>query len=113
MPGPKSTKISKTTQPKNKRYTYLMAAGVLLVLVFMYDLSIGGNIRFYTEWASCGNKPVQLTGSIGNPIISYEESSAVSLVRGAPTYFCTPFEAEQAGYSASPDYYNFPHLNRY
>ena len=42
--------------------------------------------------------------------LHYYNPQAVSLMRGSPDYFCTPIEAERAGYSANLDRYEFPHL---
>lgn len=46
----------------------------------------------------------------GGSIQDYAFAPTFSLIRLSPEYFCTPLEAEQAGYSASPHQYEFPHL---
>ena len=92
-----------------------VAIGIFLALLLVFDLSpFGGNIRFYMKWAECGQKPVGTRGSglMNTGAIHYVEPSTFSISRPYSDYFCTPLEAEQAGFSANPDYYEFPHLNK-
>lgn len=84
---------------------------ILVGLFLIYDLSgIGGNIRFYTKWAVCGQKPVRQGLMIAGSIPHYEGSPTFSLLRLAPPLFCSPVDAERAGYSAIDGSYEFPHL---
>lgn len=86
---------------------------IILLLVVIIDLTpFGGNIKFYAKWIECGQKPVIVHGSgfkKGHPGY-YEEQSVVSISRGYGPFFCSPLDAEKAGYSASPTGYEFPHL---
>lgn len=110
----KSTKASnKQSTSWSRSYKLLIIVVSLILLIFLYDLSpLGGNIRFYSKWLECGQRPVATAGSgflnAGAP--HYYSPQIVSLMRGSPEYFCTPLEAEKAGYSANPDRYEFPHL---
>jgi len=99
-----------------KAKKWVVAVVVVTVLLAAFDLSpFGGNVRFYANWISCGQKPVASDTSIGlgAQVLHYIEPVAFQPFRlGQPTYFCTPVEAEQAGYSASPTQYEFPNLQR-
>lgn len=87
--------------------TTLIIIGVLLVNDLFF---FGGNIRFYSKWVECGHKPLEGRGGYGTGIQWYEESSTIAFVRNQ-TWFCTPLEAEQAGYSASEHQWSTPHLD--
>jgi len=101
---------------KWKTKKWIVTVVVVLVLLVIFDLSpFGGNIRFYSSWINCGQKPVAAGGelTLGSNLLHYQESAPFQLVRfPQPEYFCTPLEAEQAGYSASPTQYEFPNLQR-
>lgn len=110
MSKSKSAKTDKIARPNSDRRVYLMALVVFLVLVVVYDLAIGGNIAYYKKWVQCGQKPVTINATYKGPIY-YEEGSAIpDILR--PKSFCTPLEAEKAGYSATPDSYSFPNLKK-
>lgn len=101
------------TIPSAKRW---VVAGVLVLgILLSYDFSpLGGNIRFYSNWAQCGQKPVATLGSgyMNAGARHYIEAPNFSLHRPSIEYFCTPLEAEKAGYSATDDRYYFPQLNK-
>ncbi|NCU38715.1 hypothetical protein EOL96_06735 [Candidatus Saccharibacteria bacterium] len=86
---------------------------VILLILVVFELSPwGGNLRFYGKWMSCGQKPVMTALTFGGEVKYYTQSPSFKPIRSyQPTYFCTPLEAEKAGYSANPDYYDFPNLN--
>lgn len=89
-----------------KRSVFVILAVVLLLLAF--DLSsLGGNLRFYARWKECGQQPLWTMSMPG--IAWYEKAPLISVLRDGDT-FCTPIEAERAGYSANSQYYDFPHL---
>lgn len=111
-----STKSGRQQRPEhkiNKKYI----VGVVVVLFFawlIFDLSgFGDNIRFYRKWVECGIKPVSTKGSgfMNAGAKHYYESPAIEPMRASIDYFCTPIEAERAGYSANPKRYEFPHLD--
>lgn len=82
----------------------------MLTLILAYDVSgIGGNIYFYTKWIECGQKPVEIKGPgfWGGGAAHYVKTPVIALIRYQYTYFCTPLEAEIAGFSADPDEYKF------
>lgn len=87
---------------------------LLILLVLVYDLGgFGGNIRFYAKWIECGVRPIVPEARIGfgASVPNYVDAPAFSLFRGAPVQFCSPREAEMAGYSASSRVYSYPHLS--
>lgn len=87
----------------------LIIIGAVIVAIILFDLSpFGGNIRFYAKWISCGQKPVQIESWGGNKW--YEESPAFMPLMRNQSWYCTPIQAERAGYSADEHAYSFPHL---
>jgi hypothetical protein len=85
----------------------------LVLAVIVYDLSgLGGNMRFYAKWIECGVRPVVANQSIGfgASVSNYEDGSTFSLARMTPSQFCSPRDAELAGYSASDRVFSYPHL---
>lgn len=92
----------------------IIIASILLIIV-AFDLSpFGGNVRFYSKWIECGRKPVATDISLGfgASVPSYTEPNAVNVFRfGQPSYFCTPLAAEDAGYSANSQSYEYRYKN--
>lgn len=102
-------------EPSTKNRNRVVIIGVLLALVLAFDLTpFGGNIRFYAKWVECGQKPVGTRGSgfLNAGAVHYVEPPVLALGRPYDKYFCTPLEAEQAGYSANPHTYEFPHITK-
>lgn len=106
---------------KNKFFTRSTTAQkvilvAILLLILANDLFLfGGNIEFYSKWMTCGQRPVVAKGSgyLNQHTLHYVETPSLALFRGAGSvYFCTPLQAEQAGFSANPDRYEFHHLPR-
>ena len=98
-----------------RKHKNLVIVLVIIIGFLAFDLSgFGGNIRFYTKWVECGQKPVGTRGSglFNTGAIHYVEPPSWALSRPYMGYFCTPLEAEQAGYSANPDTYEFPHIKQ-
>ena len=94
------------------RLLIFIAVFIVLFVVLAYDLWVGGKIQYYSKWISCGQKPVVAAALPGGGINYYKNTSPISLLRGSgDTYFCTPLEAEKAGYSANPYTYEFPYLS--
>ena len=96
-------------QKTRKKMLIIIIAAVMSVLI-LFDLSpFGGSARFYSKWNECGQKPVELMAKPG--LAWYNESASFSVFRpGYIDYVCTPLQAEQAGYSANSQTYEFPHL---
>ena len=112
---PKSAKNTKNASDllfKNRQLLNVIL--IILSLLFVYDLAVGGNIRFYAKWIECGSKPVETMGSgyLNSGANHYVSRSPVVEVIRSDKLYCTPLEAEEAGYSASPGYYYFPNLNK-
>lgn len=108
-------RTSNSNQHAKRRRTVIIMA-IIVALLVIFDLSpFGGNARFYATWIGCAQKPVAAGGelTLGSNLLHYKEPAVFQPVRFLqPEYFCTPLEAEQAGYSASPTQYEFPHLKR-
>lgn len=105
-------KIKKSKQPRRRKVVVLV---ICIVVFVLFDLSpFGGNIRFYAKWIECGKKPVATAGSgyLNAGAIHYYEPNSYPGLHTSIEYFCTPLEAEQAGYSANDESYYFPHLNK-
>lgn len=95
---------------KNSKVTILL---LIVMLGLVYDLvGLGGNVRFYTKWIQCGNRPIVADQSLGfgASVPNYANSPVLSLLRMSPEQFCSPRDAELAGYSASRQSHEYPHL---
>lgn len=109
-----------TTKKQTKHISkkaIILAVFSIVILWLVFDISgIGGNIRFYSKWIECGQKPVVAGITFGSFGPSYgpqyyKTPPNFSLVRLSPEQFCTPIEAERAGFSANKNSWDFPHLN--
>ncbi len=109
-----TSNVKKNQLSKSKKT--LVYVIVFAVIVIIYDLAIGGNIRFYSKWIECGRKPVSVSLGLkvsGQGARSYETPGTFpDPMRLKPVLFCTEIDAEKAGYSANPNTYEFPHLNK-
>lgn len=87
---------------------------VLIVFVLLEVGQLGGNTRFYATWIMCGQKPVvsQGPGYLNSGVNHYYEPSPWPGIHLVVNYYCSPLEAEKAGYSANPNQYEFPHLEQ-
>ena len=97
---------------KNKKDTLKAVVGALVVLLIL-DLSpLGGNTIMYIHWFVCGGGlPFQSGRRVFDDKPYYEKAPVFTVMRGYPKYFCTPEQAERAGYSSDPHSYTYPHLN--
>ena len=102
-------KKSRFTQ---KQINWFVISGFLVLAIVSYDFYIPGNIRFYAKWVTCGERPVGSRGSglfnVGVP--HYEKVQLLRVFHGHMGYYCSPLEAERAGYSANPEVFDFPNL---
>ena len=91
----------------------LIGAAVFLIILDLTPL--GGNMWFYARWVQCDQKPVygQRHSGLAKPTVPNYDNyvSNFSFVRGYGPYFCSPKDAEKAGYSADAKTYSFPHLS--
>ena len=88
--------------------------GAVVVLLIIDLTPLGGNTAFYAKWLSCGERPVhtQFGAGVAQPgVPNYYVASSFGFMRGFTPYFCSPEDAEKAGYSANPKDYEFPHLS--
>lgn len=92
----------------------VIVVSILVGLFLLYDLSgIGGNIQFYTTWVFCGQKPVRIyeSGFFNANTPSYAYTPSLTLrPRLSNQYYCSPIDAERAGYSVSSEKRDLPHL---
>ena len=95
----------------HKKIIYITTATVVLLALFYDVVLFGGNIQFYTKWIQCGNRPLQTESAPGYPLRWYTEGETFAVMR-TKVWYCTPLEAEQAGFSASRHAREFPHLNK-
>lgn len=105
---------NKAKQPRFSRAekNYFIVVGMLLLIVGVYDLCVADNTRFYTNWVRCGERPVgaRSRGLFGVGAPHYINQPLLSGFRDVTDYYCTPLEAERAGYSANPEVFDYPHL---
>lgn len=104
--------VKHSKKEQHKAHALLVAVALLMVGAIAFEVSpVGGNVAFYSTWMRCGQKPVA-TADLGQTNVSYYfEPSAWPGTHSTIDYFCTPLEAEIAGYSASPNRYEFPYIN--
>lgn len=104
-----------TNGQKGKRSTRLRRLSILVILLTLFIsadvFGIGSNIRFYSKWIECGQKPVMAANTYKGASY-YTEAPVISLFRGPLPFFCTPLEAELARYSASPGKYEYPQIDK-
>jgi len=103
----------KDNQRKSKKKLKITA--ILIGIVLFLDLTpLGGTMRFYATWMSCGRLPVQAAGPgyFNEGTAYYETAPKFNLFPGNREYFCTAFDAEKHGYSADSKVYRFPELKK-
>lgn len=113
MPKTKKPNLQTNKQALKKHWKIISIISVIFVSFILYDIFFGGNIVFYSQWISCSSKPLKAEGPglFGVGTRAYHEAPTISLLRGENSqYFCTPYDAEMAGVSASQYGYEFPHL---
>lgn len=109
-------KKPKDVKQSERHKAHLISVAIILVVaaLIVFELSpFGGNIRFYAKWIECGKRPVATAGSgyLNGGAIHYYNASSWPGMHPTIEYFCTPLEAELAGYSANPNSYEFPNIN--
>lgn len=113
QPKPEKRKRKQEPDHSKKRRKRLVIVAVVIALVILFDISpLGGTIKFYTTWISCGQKPVVTRGAgyWNEKRPSYSTPPDVNIMPGGKKYYCTPIEAERDGYSANENYSDFPHI---
>lgn len=68
-------------------------------------------MHFYAKWVECGRRPLEGVGGWAG-VPHYYEGAVFAPLR-SKNLFCTPLEAEQAGYSANEDRWDQPHLEEF
>ncbi len=102
--------VQQKREKHSRSHKKLIIALVMIGVVILFDLTpLGGNIRFYTKWLTCGSRPVEVNSLPG--IAWYEESPVFQLAFRNQSWYCTPIEAERAGYSASSNNHTYPHMD--
>lgn len=102
---------SKTKQAYSKKQRVLIYLAVFSFIWLLFDVFYGGNIPFYAKWLECGQRPLEARGAgyLNDGAAHYEPGKNGLPIR-SDTLFCTPLEAERAGYSANKNTYDFPNL---
>lgn len=98
---------------KMKQYTkktrrLILSLAIVLPLLLLWEINISRNVEFYFNWVICGQKPVAIGYTYKGPYYYKESSSWPQLIR--TDMYCTPLEAERAGYSANKNSYDFPNI---
>lgn len=109
-----SKPVNEKRSEQHKAHIVSVLVIVVVAALIVFELSpFGGNVRFYAKWLECGQKPVATAGSgySNRGAIHYYEPLSFPGIHPTIEYFCTPLEAELAGYSANPNQYEFPHIN--
>lgn len=107
--------MSKKSEKSKQHFRTSLVVCAIILALFVIDLTpLGGNLKFYASWIGCGRRPVATNPTwrlAGDPQY-YADAPMFGVLRGGTKYFCTPLQAEEAGYSASPDTYVFPELEK-
>ena len=94
-----------------KKDLLLLATGLIVFAIILDFTPIGGsNIRVYATALSCKQWPVQKDANLTGEVPHYTTVPGFSSFAGQVTLFCSPYDAEMAGYSAEGRTYSFPHL---
>lgn len=95
----------------------LLGLGVVLFVALLIDASPFGlnNVQLYAKWLQCGGRPYVGKSTFSTADIDHygpSRSFITSRSMVEPVhFFCTPREAELAGYSADSSKVVFPHLS--
>lgn len=96
---------------KNKKAILTICLGLMVLAAIDFTPIGGNNIKIYVKAQQCKSWPVKSDILLTGEVPHYTSASRFTLVQGyAPSYFCSPYEAERAGYSADAEKYSFPHL---
>ena len=52
--------VKKQPVSKKKKKSYKLIAGIVCVVLLIFDTLLVGNIAYYAKWAQCGTQPVVL-----------------------------------------------------
>lgn len=75
-----------------------LVGGIIILISLLFDISpLGGNIAYYTKWATCGSRPLMHATAPGAGMSWYEETKDFAVGRGYPIYYCNQAEAHAAG----------------
>ena len=118
---PKSTKKSKfmstskspvATWVKKHKKNLIIITAVAVTIVLVRDVTnIGSSYtHFYAKWIECKQKPV-VSGVLHKGMVQhYIEVSIFYRVKPGQKMFCTPRDAELAGYSSNESYYELNNI---
>lgn len=101
---------NKTILGNLNKNRWLVPLIVVLAIFTVIGISpFGSPIVRMVKSIQCGRNPVETSGGILGSVRYYADAGTTSQL-GYKTYFCTPLEAEKAGYSANQNSYEFPNL---
>lgn len=109
-----ATKSTKSGPASLRMWRIVLFGSVFLAVLLAVDITFASNIQFYSKWIECGQKPVETKGSgfLNDGASYYYTPSSLPGIHSSIEYFCTPIEAERAGYSANPNNYDYPNLEK-
>lgn len=100
---PKEVKQQKSTKSR-----YLIPVIIVIVIALLDQTLLGGNTKYYIKWVQCGQQPVQIQTMPGRAW--YEDTIPYPTTLRNTALYCSPFDAEKHGYSASATGHDFPVL---
>lgn len=102
---PKEVKQQKSTKSR-----YLIPVIIVIVIALLDQTLLGGNTKYYIKWVQCGQQPVQIQSMPGKAW--YEDTIPYPITLRNTALYCSPYDAERAGYSASENRRYYPNLEK-
>ncbi|HMR72906.1 MAG TPA: hypothetical protein PKD68_02755 [Candidatus Saccharibacteria bacterium] len=89
----------KSRTPRSPKHIALIILSCIAGAIVLLDLSpVGGNYKMYSKWVQCGQKPVAGNDFMGEHFFNDPPLYTPVDIFPPEEYFCTPEEAEAAGY---------------
>ena len=108
----KSNRLISWKKHRNRVILATLLITILTAVVADVFLGNAAQMRFYAKWISCGDLPYEArsTNLMNTGGSYYAKTSPFVVLRPNAPLYCTPRDAEMAGYSSSPDKLDFPYL---
>lgn len=93
--------FDKTSSQKQRLGHVMIVIFIIIAVMVVADLTFfGDNLRMYSKWLECGQKPVEVTSLPGSGMEGYRDAASFEFIRlGHLTFYCSAEQAEAAGYS--------------